>query len=202
MKPESSHNLAWEAFRYAAGEMNAAEGEAFEQLLADDQAAREALAEAVELTQAVHVSYEAEPAMPLAALQPGGRYGAWWMGVALGSAACLFIMLGVQQIQQSQRDIVSNEPAVETDVPEKADGALAARWSEIRESQRDYQPWSEVALDDELSADNLTPWSVEEESDQPAAPEWMMAAVSAARGSEGREDDMNMERSVDGPIEQ
>ena len=41
------------AFRYIAGELTPAESEAFEQRLADDQAAREAVARAVDLAQAV-----------------------------------------------------------------------------------------------------------------------------------------------------
>jgi hypothetical protein len=41
------------AFRYIAGELTPAESEPFEQRLADDQAAREAVARAVDLAQAV-----------------------------------------------------------------------------------------------------------------------------------------------------
>jgi hypothetical protein len=46
-------NLAWLAFRYIADEMPAGEVESFEGRLAVDQAAREAVAAAVELAQAV-----------------------------------------------------------------------------------------------------------------------------------------------------
>src|SRR5207247_1595634 len=47
------NDLGWLAFCYAAGELDAAQTEHFEARLADDQAAREALARAVELTQTV-----------------------------------------------------------------------------------------------------------------------------------------------------
>jgi len=54
MNQQDCHEeLDWLAFRYAAGELDAAEAEAFEVRLSDQQAAREALARAVELTQIV-----------------------------------------------------------------------------------------------------------------------------------------------------
>src|SRR5207253_583735 len=52
-KHEFKDELDWQAFCYLSGEVNAAEAEQFESRLADEQAAREALARAVELTQAV-----------------------------------------------------------------------------------------------------------------------------------------------------
>jgi hypothetical protein len=51
--PECSNEVEWLAFSYAAGELTEADAEQFELRLADDQAAREALARAVELTQVV-----------------------------------------------------------------------------------------------------------------------------------------------------
>ncbi len=49
--PMSEHeDLNWLAFRYVAGELNAAELRAFETQLEDDQSAREAVARACELT--------------------------------------------------------------------------------------------------------------------------------------------------------
>jgi len=53
MTTDHNHDLDWLAFCYAAGELDAADAERFEARLADDQAAREALARAVELTQTV-----------------------------------------------------------------------------------------------------------------------------------------------------
>src|SRR5687768_11526353 len=52
-EPEDKSELDWLAFCYAAGELDAAEAEAFEARLAEDQSAREALARAVELTQTI-----------------------------------------------------------------------------------------------------------------------------------------------------
>jgi hypothetical protein len=53
MTTDYIHDLDWLAFCYAAGELDAGDAELFEARLADDQAAREALARAVELTQTV-----------------------------------------------------------------------------------------------------------------------------------------------------
>jgi hypothetical protein len=53
MTIDNTHDLDWMAFCYAAGELDPGDAELFEARLADDQAAREALARAVELTQTV-----------------------------------------------------------------------------------------------------------------------------------------------------
>lgn len=52
MQPENQDDLQWLAFRYAVGEMSLSESEEFEARLTDDQSAREAVAEAVELNEA------------------------------------------------------------------------------------------------------------------------------------------------------
>ena len=54
--------LEWDAFRYVANELSADESTAFEQRLADDQEAREAVAHCVEMTHAVVALAEAETA--------------------------------------------------------------------------------------------------------------------------------------------
>src|SRR5262245_54743822 len=53
MTTDHTNDLDWLAFCYAAGDLDPADVELFEARLADDQAAREALARAVELTQTV-----------------------------------------------------------------------------------------------------------------------------------------------------
>src|SRR5436309_2063668 len=53
MTTDHNDDLDWLAFCYAAGELDSAEAELFEARLVDDQAACEALASAVELTQTV-----------------------------------------------------------------------------------------------------------------------------------------------------
>lgn len=201
MKPETDNGLTWEAFRYVAGEMSRDECAGFERLLAENQSAREAVAEAVEVTQAVKLSLASEPVVPSQS-HPSSRAGSWWLGVAMGSAACLLVMLGWQQVGTPEREVSNGEPTTETpDAVNRDAGALAERWSEV--VQRDDNPWGDESSDDQF-AESLSDWDVGAASDEDAhaAPEWMMAAVSAAKKREGMMDDMDMERSVDGPIEQ
>ena len=92
---ECENELDWSAFCYAAGEMNAAEAAAFELRLADDQAAREALARAVELTQVVASAESLQPVVALRS-QSSSQSSQWsrrlgWM--AIGSAASLLVAL-------------------------------------------------------------------------------------------------------------
>ncbi|MHC5537169.1 hypothetical protein ACYOEI_02905, partial [Singulisphaera rosea] len=56
MAPDPRGDLLWLAFRYVAVEMDAEESAAFEERLAYDQLARESVAEAVALTEAVRVA--------------------------------------------------------------------------------------------------------------------------------------------------
>src|SRR5260221_10160936 len=49
MSGDPQHDLEWQSFLYASGEMSRIEAEAFEGRLGEDQQAREAVAQAVEL---------------------------------------------------------------------------------------------------------------------------------------------------------
>ena len=202
MKTETQDQLAWEAFQYISGDLTGGERETFESRLAADQSAREAVAAAVEMTQAVNLALEAElVTIPQPAMQARGNAWAphsWILSAAMGAAACLLIMLGVQQLQQSKNKADRSSPSVESATPEPIhDTALAARWSQIR--QQDSELWGEEVDSD--FTDGLADWELAEEAED-SAPDWMMAAVSAARQVQGMNDDMDMERSVDGPVEQ
>ena len=205
MTPQPQDDSNWQAFRYVAGEMDAAERDTFELQLAESQSAREAVAAEVELRQAARLALETEAVVP----RPASHgFRTWWLGVAMGSAACLLIMWGVQQAITPDRAAVQPESEDHPGTVEsQVDGALAARWSEVR--QREDDPWGELSMDDEF-ADTLSSWDIETASENeaaddeatPSAPEWMMAAVSAAKQSQGMGDEMDMERAVDGPVEQ
>lgn len=83
-------NLEWAAFRYVANELSAEEAAAFETQLADDQAAREAVARCVEMTHAIVAVAEAEHAPVLAGRRRGFRVPSGWIALA-GSAAVLAV---------------------------------------------------------------------------------------------------------------
>ena len=211
MTPETKHELHWQAFRYVAGEMGEEERDGFEQQLASDQPAREAVVDAVELTRAVKCALQNEPVMPG---ESAARHSftSWWLGAAMGSAACLLIVLGIQPSPVPNREAANPSSPSKTSSNDEGqvlqdDGALAARWSELR--QREDSPWNELtaseltAGDDELG-DSLSGWDVDSpiEEDGQTAPDWMMAAVSAAKKIQGMGEEMDMERAVDGPLEQ
>lgn len=87
------NELDWLAFCYVAGELSGGEAEQFEAHLADDQAAREALARAVELSQAV-AAVEAQSeylVTPRARIKSDWNTRLSWM--AIGGVASLLIAL-------------------------------------------------------------------------------------------------------------
>ena len=88
MPTQECHNdLDWAAFCYAAGELSPDEVADFELRLAEDQGAREALARAVELTQAVAAAETLEPVVSVRSERSlWGRRLAW---MAIGAAASL-----------------------------------------------------------------------------------------------------------------
>ncbi len=150
------HNeLDWTAFCYAAGELSAPDAEAFELRLADDQAAREALARAVELTQAVAA---AETLQPVEVAKTGrSLWGKRLVWMAVGSAASLLAVAFVSQL-----DLSPNSPD---------DGELAAAWSQTRQElsvASDANHW--LSEETEVEAAN-------EDLDLIATPDWMTAAV-------------------------
>lgn len=94
---QPNDDLLWTAYRYSAGELSGPEAEAFELLLADDQAAREALATAVELTETV-CAIERTSLITAAATPASTSRRAWsqpsvgWVAVvAAASIALMFV---------------------------------------------------------------------------------------------------------------
>jgi hypothetical protein len=174
---EHASELDWSAFCYAAGEMTEAEAAAFELRLADDQTAREALARAVELTQAVATAESLEPVVVVRS-QPSGRDWNWsgrlgWM--ALGSAASLLVAL----FWSGAGSWLGSEPVAAGD-----QARLAVAWTQTRQelADSDSDLWypkhlsaSESAASDEQTESQSEP--TESELLDSVAPSWMTAAV-------------------------
>ncbi len=110
MSPRIPDDLSWLALQYICDELSPTNRDAFELMLAEDQTAREAVAEAVECCSAVRIAY-GEHAAPLApAVSPAmpatsprlRQRSAWrrslsaatWM--VSGAAACLLAILALQ----------------------------------------------------------------------------------------------------------
>lgn len=208
MNDSTSHNdLAWKAFRYIAGEMNPDEVVDFEDRLGEDQAARDAVADAVELTQATCAALAPQPMRSTA---DSHAVSTWWYGVAAGVAACLLVMFAIGQLIRPANQAAtadSDEPSGESvDVP--ADGALAVRWSEVRLRESpseddwpsDVDDWS---IEDSVDEARLAEEHSRQAADATSAPAWMLAAVAHARqDGDDMMDDMDRERAVDPAVEQ
>lgn len=160
MNQEPTENsLEWLAFCYVADELSADERAAFEERLATDQAAREAVAAAVELSLATQwVVAEAEQPVVTKSQPTADTYRRGWWSVAL---ACGGLLALVVMNQLVWRPGTSPEAARE----------LALAWSATLPD--DGSSESEDANVNETLL--MEPLGEEVEMDLPT---WMVAAVS------------------------
>ena len=164
-EPPMTGDLDWLAFCYVADELADSDRAAFEARLADDQAAREAVAHAVELTQAVAVMLRerAEPHRPVLAPAAITRRTTWprrlaWMSV--GASAALVLVA----VALNWRTIAGRFDSTPVDY-----GQLAEVWSQTRDEVRQIvqnEPFDlpPVIESDEFSSDD-------------SLPSWITAAV-------------------------
>lgn len=144
-----AEDLEWTAFQYIANELPEADAAAFEQRLADDQAAREAVARCVELTHSVVALEEArspEVASVLAASRCSDRRRRRWSVAAVLAAAvavCLAFWIGTEfagrHADEPQERVAQDHPqrpaapaneksGVKSTVPVKEASAIIATW--------------------------------------------------------------------------
>lgn len=178
--PPSSDDLAWQASRYCLAEMTADEVAGFEQLLLESQAAREAVASAMELLSVVH---QAESSLindvtvaPIATTASTSvatkqsvsiwRERSAWIGI--GAVAASLVML---LSQVSWQGLLQHGGFGRTSPAEQA--RLAAMWLENSELAADNETETVEASEDNLSE------PIAESNSNP--PEWMLAAVSQER---------------------
>lgn len=183
--------LEWAAFRYVSGELDEREAAEFESRLEDDQAAREAVAAAVELVQTV-VAAEHLVELPVVATV-AREAGMWrrvaWLGIAGAVAACcacLLLMLssagrGGHLVEHAKK--ASTVPAASPAEPLAPLGAsaprgLAAAWLEALDH--------EIAIESVASSQDsaeletaLTGEALLVNSDAGVvAPDWMVSALT------------------------
>ena len=175
--PHCKNELDWSAFCYAAGELSAEEAAAFETRLADDQAAREALARAVELTEVVA---SAESLAPVVARSQTNVWttSVWtrrltWM--AIGSAASLLVAM----LWSGGWSWLADESVDSTE-----QSRLAAAWSQTRrelaESDSDlWYPGHLAAREATDLPDSGAPSAIIDDAEllDTVTPKWMTAAV-------------------------
>jgi hypothetical protein len=160
------------ALWYVAGEMTAAEEECFEQRLADDQAAREAVAQAVELREAVRLAAAGTMPADRGRVRFAVRRFAGW---AAGLAAALLLTGGIWRLTSANRHLPPGNDPTGNGVKELAStGADVARtWAELRHAQDAEPSDPELALPPrDLGGSDFTETEVD-------VPQWMLTAFAA-----------------------
>jgi anti-sigma-K factor RskA len=186
-------DLNWDAFRYVASEMTTDETAAFEQLLAESQQAREAVATALQLAQTVALTAGAEAAEPLATTKRDARWlsAAGWM--TAGAALCLAVVFAVNPERwgaTAKRTETPTAPAKVT-VEDESATRLAVLWAVSRDQLTDGEtsaPDENVselfAALDGLVHQQLDDTGVEDtppEMIESLAPSWLVMAVSGTK---------------------
>lgn len=167
-KHDKHEELSWLAFRYVAGELTAAETEQFEEQLATDQAAREAVAHSVELYHAVaaaEAGVAAEPVTIAARARTTWSQRLVWISTGAAAAAVLVVA------GWNASGLWSSAPAKPSVSPD-----LAKAWTAVR---------ADVALADgpvrpmiaDLTDAELATIAEEELALPMDTPSWMTAAV-------------------------
>lgn len=166
--------LTFQAFRYISEEMTSDEREQFEELLAASQEAREEVAVAVELSQAVALAQSHhELARPTAWATWSNRVR--WMLV--GTAACLAVV-GMSKLLEPSGESIAERPSA-------AAQSLAVAWLDSQDLT-DEAISSEDETDQDATAteptvDDLTASEEVVVAEDVAVPGWLLAAVSSER---------------------
>jgi hypothetical protein len=207
MRDEHKGDVSWQAFRYVAGEMPEGEADRFEEQLALDQSAREAVAEAAQLSQAVALTESQEPVVLRPAVAADSRspwmQPAVWM--AFGAAVCLAIVVSAGWLNFSRDTHVAS--------PEKSRGGveqlligdlllgdeeateLAMSWIETKAELADQAMVDQDSQIDLLDAVDDEAIALEIASDEGAeadveaeTPSWLLLAVREEQGAEAPEE--------------
>lgn len=155
-------DLRWTAERYVWGELPDAEVERFESLLAESQAAREAVAEAVSLCEMTAAAVKAPVRRPIPAA---------WLGAA---AVCLLVVAAVVFApRNTELADATPKKAIETSVDDEWILALP-ELLEIQTAMHQADGDEEAGLLESVV-------DVVDESDD--LPEWLIAVTGSKEGS-------------------
>jgi len=179
-----SNDLLWVAIQYQLGELSALDSAAFETRLLDDQAAREALSQAVELTMACRL---AEAEIEVESLQPVHvrpvvavqTNDAGWMRpvgwLSLSTAACLAVLMGWQS--WVTQPLMAQHEAKTL--------AVATAWAEVAALDQHGESFASDTVAGEFAlfamGEGNGGESLESESidDDALTPSWLLAALEA-----------------------
>lgn len=183
---KSGDEWLWRAWQYIADELDDAQREEFERLLGKSQAAREAVAEAVELRQLV-VAAGAEPVRPVppADLSDPGSRRLWaprTLWLVMGAAAGLMIATGLRPMLP--RPAAPAPPRTLATTPGQARLALA--WSETRARWESESEAGQTLVGFAAGDAQSTPDDLADVGSTPldplsgiSTPDWIRAAVRA-----------------------
>jgi anti-sigma-K factor RskA len=162
----SREELDWLAFQYAVGELSPAEQAEFERLLATDQAATDALAEAVELLAATRQAL-ARPVVRRPVLR--------WIGYAAAASLVLWLAMGAPVPGTRQE-----RPVADRVDPERA---IALAWSQLLTSTEldeaeMVRAWSDDAT---ILADTEPLVTMDDDADV-ELPAWLMTLSTLQPG--------------------
>lgn len=185
-QPTNDDPLFWQACQYVQGELSAEAEESFEEQLAVDQAAREAVALAAEVHNAIHAACAWEvaerpvvPAVAPAAQQAltSSRRWQWVVGLLAASIVAMVTLANKDWSDGSNGANGSSQQAVGGADPDRvpvaaSDSDLALLWAQ----QLDAEPTLSVSVAEESHADSTQEWEGSEEMDAG----WMWLAISDA----------------------
>jgi len=187
MTKSDLNHVDWLAFRYVSEEMTAEEATQWELRLADDQTAREAVASAVELLQAVReLPQESWPSPLVAPISSGSSDSSthlphrprmprtWKLGLSAAAAAAMVI--GVFAVSQVLPP--GGSPALQ---PLEVDDELATAWSLTRassavESVEDTSTDVTTAVDEWPASPDVD--VIAADRPMPSTPSWMLAGMA------------------------
>ncbi len=159
MNPNQPHHeLQWDALRFVLDEMSEDEQSAFELLLAEDQAAREAVADAVRQTRLVCLAEDSTVTKPTATVLARSQP---WMKVAATLAAVSAVALVCVVFAR-----LNSSPTSPTATDDSESPALAVVWSE-----RALSDDNEAADEDS----SLAEWP--QDVELPGEESWILTAV-------------------------
>jgi hypothetical protein len=177
-KETPQNELDWAAFCYAAGELSDAQADSFELRLAGDQAAREALARAVELVQIVAAaeSQASGRAGSAIALRESSQSGFSFSWMAVGGVAAVLLAIACGIVGQSRQTAERSRRSA-------MKAQLASAWYETRSeiaNEKEAGLWPTMGTIGAEMDDEMTPGVVVDGFENDEAPSWLNVAVILA----------------------
>jgi hypothetical protein len=178
-RTSDASSLDWQAFRYVADEMSRDEAADFESLLADDQAARDAVVRAVELSQNIlaaqrlHIADDPAVALAERVSQSPRRRFAWQLtGLLVAAAACWGLVAAATAWRASP------SPTVSTSMRQTAI-AWSAWFDRTSEAADDADAEELPAADFDFT------YPLESETAASDVPGWMVEALRGIQSAPG-----------------